>query len=114
MSKMGISTYQSYCGAQIFDAVGLRQDFVDKYFTGTHTRIEGVGLAEIAEEAVRRASRRFQRCSDLPLDARRRRRLCGARARRRSRLDCGDGVAPSARGARQFAGSLPRLRADRE
>ena len=35
MSKMGISTYQSYCGAQIFDAVGLRQDFVDKYFTGT-------------------------------------------------------------------------------
>jgi len=54
MSKMGISTYQSYCGAQIFDAVGLRQDFVDKYFTGTHTRIEGVGIAEIAEEAVRR------------------------------------------------------------
>jgi glutamate synthase (NADPH/NADH) large chain len=54
MSKMGISTYQSYCGAQIFDAVGLRQEFVDKYFTGTHTRIEGVGLAEIAEETVRR------------------------------------------------------------
>ena len=54
MSKMGISTYQSYCGAQIFDAVGLRQEFVDQYFTGTHTRIEGVGLAEIAEETVRR------------------------------------------------------------
>jgi glutamate synthase (NADPH/NADH) large chain len=54
MSKMGISTYQSYCGAQIFDAVGLRQDFVDQYFTGTHSRIEGVGLAEIAEETVRR------------------------------------------------------------
>src|SRR3974390_3285025 len=54
MSKMGISTYQSYCGAQIFDAVGLKQEFVDKYFTGTHTRIEGVGLAEIAEETVRR------------------------------------------------------------
>ena len=51
---MGISTYQSYCGAQIFDAVGLKQDFVDQYFTGTHTRIEGVGLAEIAEETVRR------------------------------------------------------------
>ncbi len=48
MSKMGISTYQSYCGAQIFDAVGLRQEFVTKYFTGTHTKIEGVGLAEIA------------------------------------------------------------------
>ncbi|MBV9557993.1 MAG: glutamate synthase large subunit, partial [Pseudolabrys sp.] len=53
MSKMGISTYQSYCGAQIFDAIGLKQDFVTKYFTGTHSRIEGVGLAEIAEEAVR-------------------------------------------------------------
>ena len=52
MSKMGISTYQSYCGAQIFDAIGLKSDFVAKYFTGTATRIEGVGLAEIAEEAV--------------------------------------------------------------
>src|SRR5450756_765138 len=54
MSKMGISTYQSYCGAQIFDAIGLRQEFVDKYFTRTHTRIEGVGLAAIAEGALRR------------------------------------------------------------
>jgi glutamate synthase (NADPH/NADH) large chain len=54
MSKMGISTYQSYCGAQIFDAVGLKADFVDRYFTGTATRIEGVGLTEIAEEAMRR------------------------------------------------------------
>jgi len=54
MSKMGISTYQSYCGAQIFDAVGLRAEFVDTYFTGTATRIEGVGLTEIAEESVRR------------------------------------------------------------
>ncbi len=54
MSKMGISTYQSYCGAQIFDAVGLSSAFVDKYFTGTATTIEGVGLAEVAEEAVRR------------------------------------------------------------
>jgi glutamate synthase (NADPH/NADH) large chain len=52
MSKMGISTYQSYCGAQIFDAVGLRSDFVNTFFTGTATRIEGVGLDEIAEETV--------------------------------------------------------------
>ena len=64
MSKMGISTYQSYCGAQIFDAVGLKQEFVDKYFTGTHTRIEGVGLAEIAEETVRRHRDAF---SDAPI-----------------------------------------------
>ena len=54
MSKMGISTFQSYCGAQIFDAVGLASDFVEKYFTKTHTAIEGVGLGEIAEETVRR------------------------------------------------------------
>ncbi|WP_246161474.1 glutamate synthase large subunit [Segnochrobactrum spirostomi] len=54
MSKMGISTYQSYCGAQIFDAVGLKEAFVDTYFFGTATTIEGVGLEEIAEEAVRR------------------------------------------------------------
>ncbi|MFM9937202.1 MAG: glutamate synthase large subunit [Novosphingobium sp.] len=54
MSKMGISTYQSYCGAQIFDAVGLSTAFIEKYFTGTATMIEGVGLAEIAEETVRR------------------------------------------------------------
>jgi len=54
MSKMGISTYQSYCGAQIFDAVGLAQDFVNEFFTGTTTRIDGVGLDAIAEETVRR------------------------------------------------------------
>jgi len=54
MSKMGISTYQSYCGAQIFDAVGLSSEFIAKYFTGTATTIEGVGLAQIAEETVRR------------------------------------------------------------
>jgi len=54
MSKMGISTYQSYCGAQIFDAVGLKSDFVAEYFTGTATRIEGVALTQIAEETVRR------------------------------------------------------------
>ncbi|MGI9400598.1 MAG: glutamate synthase central domain-containing protein, partial [Rhizobiaceae bacterium] len=54
MSKMGISTYQSYCGAQIFDAVGLSTEFVEKYFTGTATTIEGVGLEEISIETFRR------------------------------------------------------------
>ncbi|WP_068092293.1 glutamate synthase large subunit [Novosphingobium rosa] len=54
MSKMGISTYQSYCGAQIFDAIGLSSAFIAKYFTGTATTIEGVGLLEVAEETVRR------------------------------------------------------------
>ena len=54
MSKMGISTYQSYCGAQIFDAIGLAESFVKQYFTGTASRIGGVGLAEIAQESVAR------------------------------------------------------------
>ncbi len=54
MSKMGISTYQSYCGAQIFDAVGLTTDFVDRYFTGTATTIEGLGIAQVAAETARR------------------------------------------------------------
>jgi glutamate synthase (NADPH/NADH) large chain len=54
MSKMGISTYQSYCGAQIFDAVGLSSDFIDTYFTGTATMIEGVGLDEVAMETTNR------------------------------------------------------------
>ncbi|WP_284124081.1 glutamate synthase large subunit [Parerythrobacter aestuarii] len=54
MSKMGISTYQSYCGAQIFDAVGLSSQFIENYFTGTATTIEGIGLKQVAEEAVRR------------------------------------------------------------
>ncbi len=53
MSKMGISTYQSYCGAQIFEAVGLKKGFIDKYFTGTASNIEGIGLFEVAEEAAR-------------------------------------------------------------
>ncbi len=59
MSKMGISTYQSYCGAQIFDAVGLKSDFVAKYFTGTKSQIEGVGLKEIAQETVERHKAAF-------------------------------------------------------
>ena len=51
---MGICTFQSYCGAQIFDAVGLSSAFLDKYFTGTASPVEGIGLDEIAEETVRR------------------------------------------------------------
>ena len=53
MSKMGISTYQSYCGAQIFEAVGLDSRFVQKYFSGTASNIEGIGLAQVAEETFR-------------------------------------------------------------
>ena len=59
MSKMGISTYQSYCGAQIFDAVGLSRAFIDEFFFGTATSIEGAGLAEIAQETQRRHADAF-------------------------------------------------------
>ncbi|MDA0261788.1 MAG: glutamate synthase large subunit, partial [Proteobacteria bacterium] len=64
MAKMGISTHFSYCGAQIFDAVGLSTEFIDAYFTGTATRIEGVGLAEIAAESVARHHHAF---GDAPI-----------------------------------------------
>ena len=53
MSKMGISTYMSYCGAQIFEAIGLNHALIDKYFTGTASNVEGIGVFEIAEEALR-------------------------------------------------------------
>src|SRR5207245_6040486 len=53
MSKMGISTYQYYCGAKIFEMVGLSSDFVEKYFSGTPTAVDGISLAEVAEETVR-------------------------------------------------------------
>ncbi len=59
ISKMGISTVQSYCGAQIYEAVGLNQSFVDRYFTGTPSRIGGVGLETIAQEAVMRHKTAF-------------------------------------------------------
>ena len=53
MSKMGVSTYMSYCGAQLFEAIGLSSETVNKYFTGTPSRVEGIGVFEIAEEAIR-------------------------------------------------------------
>jgi glutamate synthase (NADPH) large chain len=59
MSKMGISTLQSYRGAQIFEAVGLDQKFVDAYFTNTPSRISGIGMDEVAEETIERHRRAF-------------------------------------------------------
>jgi glutamate synthase (ferredoxin) len=60
MSKMGISTLQSYCGAQIFEAIGLEQSFVDRCFTWTASRIGGVGLDVIAEETRHRHRQAFR------------------------------------------------------
>ncbi|CBL46654.1 Ferredoxin-dependent glutamate synthase [gamma proteobacterium HdN1] len=59
MSKMGISTYMSYCGAQIFEAIGLNEELVKKYFTGTPSQIGGIGIFEVAEQAIRNHQRAF-------------------------------------------------------
>src|SRR5438034_11008575 len=59
MSKMGISTLQGYCGAQIFEAVGLERAFVDQYFTWTASRIGGVGIDVVANEVLRRHAAAF-------------------------------------------------------
>ena len=59
MSKMGISTLQSYRGAQIFEAIGLEEKFTEKYFTNTPSRISGIGLEEIAQETLERHRRAF-------------------------------------------------------
>ncbi len=60
ISKMGISTLQSYCGAQVFEAIGVNRAVIDKYFTGTPSRIEGVGLEVLAREAQMKHAFAFQ------------------------------------------------------
>jgi glutamate synthase (NADPH/NADH) large chain/glutamate synthase (ferredoxin) len=59
ISKMGISTIQSYCGAQIFEAVGLERELIDKHFTGTASRIGGIGIDVLATEAIERHARAY-------------------------------------------------------
>ena len=66
LSKMGISTISSYCGAQIFEAVGLHRDVIDAYFTGTASRVGGVGLDVLAREALERHERGFPEAGHLP------------------------------------------------
>ncbi len=66
-SKMGISTLQSYQGAQIFEILGLNKEVVDKYFTGALQRIEGMGLDEIAKEALAKHFFAFSK-KDIPVD----------------------------------------------
>ncbi|MBI9017512.1 MAG: glutamate synthase large subunit [Phycisphaerae bacterium] len=61
MSKMGISTLRSYRGAQLFEAIGLNREFVDKFFTGTTSRVGGIGMKEIAEETLKRHNKAYQR-----------------------------------------------------
>src|SRR5690606_39012790 len=59
LSKMGISTLQSYCNAQIFEAIGLGRELIDRHFTGTPSRIGGIGIAEVAEETLKRHREAF-------------------------------------------------------
>ena len=111
MSKMGISTYQSYCGAQIFDAVGLKSGFRRRSISpAPRPRIEGVGLAEIAEETVRRHRDAFGDVAGLS----RLRSTSAAntpyRVRGEDHVWTPETVSrAAARGARQFAGPVSRL-----
>ena len=68
MSKMGISTVQSYHGAQIFEAIGLARDVVDQYFTGTTSQIEGVGLETLAGEALEKHAYAYSPTSEAGTD----------------------------------------------
>ena len=110
MSKMGISTYQSYCGAQIFDAVGLSRAFIDEFFFGTATSIEGAGLAEIAQETQRRHADAFGNSPVLSTALE-----VGGEYAYRVRGEThnwtpGDGFAAAARRSRQRPRTLRRLR----
>jgi len=62
MSKMGISTLRSYIGAQLFEAIGLNREFIDKFFSGTISRIGGIGLEEVAQEVISRHQTAFGQC----------------------------------------------------
>jgi glutamate synthase (NADPH/NADH) large chain/glutamate synthase (ferredoxin) len=67
-SKMGISTVQSYCGAQIFEAIGLNRELIDRYFTGTPSRVEGVGIRDVGEETLRRHRTAYEPAAIRQLD----------------------------------------------
>src|SRR5207342_442217 len=68
MSKMGISAVSSYQGAQIFEAIGIDQPVIDRYFAGTSSRLRGIGTHEIAEEALARHDHAFGAAPSRKLD----------------------------------------------
>ena len=118
MSKMGISTYQSYCGAQIFDAIGLAETFVGQYFTGTASRIGGVGHR--GDRAGKRypPSRCLRRLACLSLRARCRRQLPVSPPRRSPFLQSPQSVSllqhARPRPGQGCSGALPRVRSPAE
>ena len=102
ISKMGISTIQSYCGAQIFEAVGLEPELIDKHFTGTASRIGGVGLEQLAQEAIERHFRAYPRTD--------RERAAG---RRRAAVAAGRRAARAGTRTRSPTSSTPSQAAER-
>ena len=98
-SKMGISTLQSYRGAQVFEAIGLNQNLIDKYFTGTSSRIEGVGLDVLAREAQMKHEHAFRPLTRIGNRAGSRRRLSIPRRRRVSFVESAIDCEAAARGA---------------
>ncbi len=101
MSKMGISTLQSYCGAQIFEAIGLEQAFVDRYFTWTASRIGGVGIDVIAERGQAAARARVPGAAAGRDGPRVGRRVPVAARRRAAPLQPGDRAEAAARDAQR-------------
>ena len=115
MSKMGVSTVASYTGAQIFEAIGLGDELVDRYFTGTVSRLGGIGLDEIAAEvAARHAVAHPQPSRGAgPPQARARRRVPVAPRGRVPPVQPGDGVQAAARHAGQALRHLQGVHAAR-
>ena len=81
-SKMGISTLQSYRGAQVFEAIGLSKRLIDRYFTGTASRIEGVGLDVLAREALMKHAHAYRPVTESETELEHRRQLSIPRRRR--------------------------------
>ena len=109
MAKMGISTLQSYCGAQIFEAIGLNRDLVDRYFTGTASRVSGIGIEVIAEEVRRRHDDAYPDPADRPRRPGLGRRVPVAARRRVPPVQPRHGLQAAARDALRPGPDLPRL-----
>ena len=114
MSKMGISTLPSYCGAQIFEAIGLKQEYIDKYFTHTTSRISGVGIDVISEEVRLRHERAYGRRPAGRLRARRGRRVSVASRRRVPPVQPRDRLQAAARDAKRPIHDLQGIHPRRE
>ena len=97
ISKMGISTIQSYHGAQVFEALGLSQDFVDEYFTGTPTRLGGIGIDAVAKEVPPASLLGVPDAAGRPHDARHGRALPVPRRRRAAPVQPRDDPLPAGR-----------------